>query len=58
MTRGDSIEVCSATGGEFLLFTGEPLDEPVAWRGPIVMNTEEELDVAFRQYSEGTFIRK
>jgi hypothetical protein len=45
-------------GAEFLLFTGEPLNEPVAWRGPIVMNTEEELDLAFKQYAEGTFIQK
>jgi redox-sensitive bicupin YhaK (pirin superfamily) len=58
LTRGERIAVTTETGGEFLLFTGEPLNEPVAWRGPIVMNTEEELDVAFRQYSEGTFIRK
>ncbi len=41
----------------FLLLTGKPLKEPVAWRGPIVMNTQEELDRAFREYREGTFIR-
>ena len=41
----------------FLLFTGKPLNEPVAWRGPIVMNTEMELETAFREYREGTFIK-
>jgi hypothetical protein len=41
----------------FLLLSGKPIHEPVAWRGPIVMNTEEELTVAFREYRDGTFIR-
>jgi redox-sensitive bicupin YhaK (pirin superfamily) len=41
----------------FLLLTGKPLNEPVAWRGPIVMNTQEELELAFREYREGTFIK-
>lgn len=41
----------------FLLLTGKPLNEPVAWRGPIVMNSETELDTAFREYREGDFIK-
>ena len=41
----------------FLLISGKPIGEPVAWRGPIVMNTEEELRSAFREYSQGTFIK-
>ena len=41
----------------FLLVTGKPLNEPVAWRGPIVMNTQAELETAFREYREGTFIK-
>jgi redox-sensitive bicupin YhaK (pirin superfamily) len=41
----------------FLLLTGKPLNEPVAWGGPIVMNTQEELDTAFREYRDGTFIK-
>jgi quercetin 2,3-dioxygenase len=42
----------------FLLVSGNPIGEPVAWRGPIVMNTQEELITAFREYQNGTFIKK
>lgn len=41
----------------FLLISGKPLSEPVAWYGPIVMNTEEELRQAFEEYQNGTFIK-
>ena len=41
----------------FLLVSGEPLREPVAWRGPIVMNTQEELRHAYRELQDGTFIK-
>ena len=41
----------------FLLVSGMPIGEPVAWYGPIVMNTKEELDTAFREYREGSFIK-
>ena len=41
----------------FLLVAGRPLKEPVAWGGPIVMNTQEELQATFREYQEGTFLR-
>jgi redox-sensitive bicupin YhaK (pirin superfamily) len=41
----------------FLLISGKPINEPVAWRGPIVMNSEEELRVAFDEYQKGTFIK-
>jgi len=44
-------------GARFLLVSGRPLREPVAWYGPIVMNTREELQLAFREYREGTFIK-
>jgi redox-sensitive bicupin YhaK (pirin superfamily) len=48
------------TGGEpvrFLLISGKPIGEPVAWYGPIVMNTDEELRQAFEEYQNGTFIK-
>jgi len=41
----------------FLLVSGKPLNEPVAWRGPIVMNTDEELRIAFEEYQNDTFIK-
>jgi hypothetical protein len=41
----------------FLLISGKPLGEPIAWYGPIVMNTQEELQTAFEEYSQGMFIK-
>lgn len=40
----------------FLLVSGRPIGEPVAWYGPIVMNTQQELRTAFKQYEDGTFL--
>jgi hypothetical protein len=42
----------------FLLLSGKPIGEPVAWYGPIVMNTKEELRIAFEEYNNGTFIKQ
>jgi len=54
---GDLVRVDTKRGGRFLLLSGKPLNEPVAWQGPIVMNTQAELDTAFREYRENTFIK-
>ena len=42
----------------FLLVSGKPLKEPIAWYGPIVMNTHQELETAFREFNEGSFIKQ
>jgi redox-sensitive bicupin YhaK (pirin superfamily) len=44
-------------GIRFLLVSGKPLQEPVAWYGPIVMNTQEQLQRAYEELQEGTFLR-
>ena len=44
-------------GIRFLLVSGKPIEEPVAWYGPIVMNTEEQLQQAFAELRDGTFIK-
>jgi quercetin 2,3-dioxygenase len=55
---GDRITVTTAEEPvRFLLISGKPIGEPVAWYGPIVMNTDEELQLAFEEYQNGTFIR-
>ncbi len=55
---GEEISVSAGPEGmRFLLLSGRPLREPIAWRGPIVMNSQEELETAFREYREGTFIK-
>ena len=41
----------------FLLISGKPIEEPVAWYGPIVMNTQKELNTAFEEYENGTFLK-
>ena len=48
----------SGRGFRFLFFSGKPIHEPVAWRGPVVMNTTDELRLAFSEYENGTFIKK
>lgn len=55
---GDEISLRSGPDGvRFLLVSGRPLQEPVAWHGPIVMNTKDELRQAMRDLQNGTFIR-
>jgi redox-sensitive bicupin YhaK (pirin superfamily) len=56
---GDEVVISTLSSHvRFLLVSGKPIGEPVAWRGPIVMNTQEELITAFREYQNGTFIKK
>src|SRR5207253_528398 len=56
---GDEITVQAGEQGmRFLLVSGQPLEEPVAWQGPIVMNTEEELQRAYDELRRGTFIKR
>jgi redox-sensitive bicupin YhaK (pirin superfamily) len=55
---GDEVRVQAGEEGiRFLLVSGKPLEEPVAWRGPIVMNTNEELRQAYAELNAGTFIK-
>jgi redox-sensitive bicupin YhaK (pirin superfamily) len=55
---GDGVAVQAGDEGiRFLLVSGQPLQEPVAWYGPIVMNTLEELQHEFEELQEGTFLR-
>jgi hypothetical protein len=56
--RGDEVTVEAGPEGiRFLLVSGKPLAEPVAWHGPIVMNTQEELRQAFDELQRGTFLK-
>lgn len=55
---GDEINVFTQENNvRFLLISGKPIGEPVAWYGPIVMNTREELQIAIEEYNQGTFIK-
>ncbi len=57
-SHGDEVVLKStALGGRLLLVSGSPIGEPVAWYGPVVMNTNEELELAFEEYRAGTFIK-
>lgn len=57
--EGDSIAVSAPpeSGLRFVFFSGKALHEPIAWGGPIVMNTQDELSLAFEELRKGTFIR-
>ena len=56
--RGNEIKLRSGQNGmRFLLVSGRPLKEPIAWHGPIVMNTRDELIKAFEEYENGTFLK-
>jgi len=57
--RGDEVMVQAGDDGiRFLLVSGKPLEEPVAWYGPIVMNTQQQLQQAFEELERGTFLKR
>jgi redox-sensitive bicupin YhaK (pirin superfamily) len=57
-TEAGSIAVKAIEDIHYIFVTGKQLNEPIAWGGPIVMNTQEELKLAFKELDEGTFIKK
>lgn len=59
LIHGDQVFISAPdTRARFLLIAGKPLNEEIAWRGPIVMNTKEELYQAFEEYQTGNFIKR
>jgi redox-sensitive bicupin YhaK (pirin superfamily) len=57
-TEAGIIAVKATEDTHYIFVSGKQLNEPIAWGGPIVMNTREELEIAFREVDEGTFIKK
>jgi quercetin 2,3-dioxygenase len=57
-TEAGTVDVKAIEDIHYIFVTGRQLNEPIAWGGPIVMNTQEELQKAFRQLDQGTFIKK
>jgi quercetin 2,3-dioxygenase len=59
LSEGSEIQVAAGDSSvRFLLISGAPIKEPIAWHGPIVMNTQEELHRAFEEYNNGTFLTR
>lgn len=57
-TEGDTVTITAGEEGlRFFYYAGKPLSEPIAWAGPIVMNTSEELRLARKELMDGTFIK-
>jgi hypothetical protein len=55
---GEAVQIETGSEGiRFILVSGKPLNEPIAWPGPIVMNTRDELRTAFKEYQSGTFLK-
>jgi len=58
LTDGDSVTIQAQDTLQLLFISGKPLHEPIAWGGPIVMNTQQQLDEAFQELDTGTFIKQ
>ena len=59
LVEGDTVQIeAGKSGAEVMLMSAPPTNEPIAWYGPIVMNTENELRTAIRELNDGTFIKK
>ena len=57
LTEGEELELSAQQDAGLLLFGGMPINEPVAHYGPYVMNTQEEIEQALRDYRDGTLVR-
>lgn len=58
LDKGRMLQIkAGENGANFIIFGGQPLNEPIAWRGPIVMNTEDEVKQAFEEFYNGNFIK-
>jgi len=58
LEKGNQIDIkAGADGARIILIGGKPLNEKIAWRGPIVMNTDDEIDTAFEEFYRGDFIK-
>ena len=53
-----TVEATAAEGFGVMVFAGRPLDEPVAWRGPIVMSKQREIRIAYSDLQRGTFLKQ
>jgi redox-sensitive bicupin YhaK (pirin superfamily) len=58
LTEGNSLTINAQDSLRLLFISGKPIHEPISWRGPIVMNTQKQLDEAFQELELGTFIKK
>jgi redox-sensitive bicupin YhaK (pirin superfamily) len=58
LMSGNTVRVTTSNSNlRFIMISGKPINEPIAWRGPIVMNTDEELAIAFSEYRQGAFLK-
>ena len=58
LSEGDSVEITASEDSRVLLVGGNKLQESIAWSGPIVMNTQTELRLAFDEFKSGSFVKE